>query len=234
MKTWYRLAIPLFVSSLAYACTITTGGGADDWDEIEDPPAGSGNRAGSGTAGSRAGSSNTAGTGGTSAGSGGTGTAGAPVSGGTAGTAGTGGEDFTDLVCPTDELQGTPAPSTEFEESEDDRYAECVSCLQTSCDSELKQCYASDPHDPCGWGVTDRDGLNELFCYVECLVSLYDEFNDPEDDRYTCATECGSQYDGMGNACNPLAFSQSTQDLTQCLHKDDQCDAFCIDAVANK
>jgi hypothetical protein len=241
MAIWQRILVTVLVgASCAYACKIEKSDDEDDDsifddDDDDEPQAGTSARAGS------AGSAGTGGRGGSagSATSGGKpGTAGTAGRGGTTGSggssAGTAGTDdlLTDLEC--DGRQGkTPDSTCEFTEA-DDRYKGCLSCLSNSCCSELKQCYATNPADACGYGGPDNG--TEYACYIECLVKAAKDsgFNayDPDEDPMRCALDCGTPKDGMGKTCPSPLIADSTNALLSCMHTN--CEPECIDELVDK
>lgn len=205
------------------ACTITT---SDDLDDDDDDAgrAGSSTQAGSGGAG-RAGAGGS--TGGSSAGR--AGAAGASAGTGVGGTqGGSGGSDIPeDLSC--DDPEGTVrAPSCEFPEPLPEDDAACLSCLSTNCCEELRDCYATEPSDLCGWG-TAPDGQEEYKCYMDCLVDLArasDTKSYTADDQVTCSLGCGTRVDGMGESCSFPIIGTRTSVLMGCMH--DNCEDICM------
>jgi hypothetical protein len=240
MATLQRILVTVLLgASCAYACTIKESDDEDDDsifddddDDDDEPQAGTGARAGSAGTGGRSGSAGSATFGGR------VGSAGSAGRGGTTGAggsnAGTAGKDDgvpDDLAC--DGRQGkTPAASCEFTDG-DDRYKACLSCLSSSCCSELKQCYATDPTDACAYGGPDNG--TEYTCYIECLVKAAKDSGidayDPEDPM-RCAIACGTPKDGLGKACSTPLIADSTNVLLSCMHTN--CEPECIDDLVAK
>lgn len=222
MTTWPRLfATALFGASIATACVITTDNDDDDTTDETDGESGRAGRAGAtsgraGAGGTRAGSGG-GGAGGTRAGAGGGGTAGA--------TAGTGGSAPTQLDC--SDPDGTPAASCEFAipANAPDNQAECFECLSGSCCTEIKNCYATNPENLCGYG--GPVGGSEFECFRLCLVEQAEERNDTTyttDDAEVCAVECSTPRDKNGDACGLIG--DQTNALFNCMA--DNCEAECV------
>lgn len=119
-----------------------------------------------------------------------------------------------------------PALSCEFEDPLPEDEA-CLTCLSQQCCDELKDCYATEPHDRCGYGRTS-DEQEEYQCYMDCLVD-HARQNDKfytNDDQDECAVECGIAVDGSGAECSLALIGNRTNDLMNCMHN--QCESECL------
>jgi hypothetical protein len=157
-------------------------------------------------------------------GAGATGSAGASTSGaGTTSTAGTGTVSGAYECDPADggTLPSTPAASCVAPGVP----ADCASCLQTSCCTEVSACYATNPGNECGFGGPPSSG-GEFLCVETCLRDGFaDSGVDDADLRQTCFDQCttstanGASQDcpGIGTQTNALIGCVSDNCLTECI-----------------
>lgn len=218
MKTaWrYLLAFGLVGSLTATSCVIKTdpdGTGGSDNDT-----GGRGN-GGSSTGGSKATGGSMA-TGGSSTG-GSTATGGSKSTGGTPATGGT----ATVIGCDGTDFRGEAAMTCTFEDDDlaDPDIGECLKCISkaANCCDDLKDCYATDPNNQCGFG--GPEGESEYICYQTCLVGkakagggLYD----PDRDTDACADACATP------ACLPKPIGSVTNSLIGCMHLNCETECF--------
>jgi hypothetical protein len=164
---------------------------------------------------------------GAAAAAGATGTAGASTSGAGSssmvGTAGTGTVLGAYECDPADggSLPSTPAASCVAAGVA----ADCASCLQTSCCTEVSACYATNPGNECGFGGPPSSG-GEFLCVETCLRDGFaDSGVDDSDLRQGCFDKCttstanGASQDcpGIGTQTNALIGCVSDNCLTECI-----------------
>jgi hypothetical protein len=220
-KTVYRVLkwslLGGVVSSMAIACTVTTGSSVDD-------------------AGGEGGTSSKAGTtsGGTKAeagkdqgGSAGTNTT--AGTGGSAGstTAGMGGMASTYEVgkCQAD----NPTPSVEPSCDPDpvkDKDNPCQVCMKAKCCTEWQACFGSEPTTACFHGPSEDAAKDpgQFDCIRFCFDDNKDMLTDPNELLANCGATCAQQCDTPDNG----TVMDSTSELVACANKDctDECFPF--------
>lgn len=204
-KSYWRLAGFTALAGVAFAfvgaaCTVTT--------STDDGGAGGDFFAGAPGAGApAAGAATTAGASGAS-------TAGATAAGGasTAGAAAVAYECDVDPGPPA----GTPYTSCAPDAEHTDDV--CALCIQTSCCTEFKACYASNPGDQCGYG--GPGDMGEISCVQQCIqdgVATDGVF----DDKLvgTCGAKCTTEASPNGTSSKECGqvIGYRTSDLVDCM-----------------
>ena len=220
-KTSYRVLkwtlLAGIASSLAIACTVTTGGSVDD----DGGEGGTSSKAGTDSGGTTADAGKPAGGGGSGAGTGGN----AAGTGGT--TAGMGGMASTYEVgkCQAD----NPTPSVEPSCDPDavkDKDNPCQVCMKAKCCSAWKTCFGSEPTTACFHGPSEDAAKDpgQFDCIRFCFDDGAAMATDANELLADCAGKCAQQCDAPDNG----AIMDSTNDLVACASTDcvDECFPF--------
>lgn len=217
---WLGLLAFGFASVLTTsACEVSTGG-TGGLDDEGGRGATGGTSGGKTSGGSSSGGSSMGGSSSGGSSSGGS-SSGGSSSGGTAtgGSSGEGGDSFNPM-CDDKKNPGFPETTCDVPEAGSDANVACLKCLKKNADccTALKNCYATDPDNECGYGGKTL-GQTEYLCFQDCLLEkIMTNGTYTDDDQDTCAADCSPSCAGVP--------SDATNEVITCMH--DSCEDECF------